>query len=76
MLIQSLDNSQLPELWLNIGEFEEDGLVWNVLVVEHQADLPDDGGEACVLDTCKIVQDNLRLSVGGHCGAVDPGCRS
>ena len=51
---------------LNVREFEEDGRVRDMLVIEHEADAPDSGREADVLGTGQVVQDNLRLSLGGH----------
>lgn len=43
-------NLQLFQRRLNIWKFEKDGLVRNTLVIEHEADAPDCGGEADILD--------------------------
>lgn len=60
------DNLQPLECRCNIWEFEEYSPVWDPLVVEHQADTPDGGGEANVLGTGQVVQNNLGLGLGGH----------
>ncbi len=52
---------QLLQCWLDVWEFEEDGSVRDALVVEHEADAPDHGGEADVLGTGEVVENNLGL---------------
>ena len=37
-----------------------------MLIVKHEADAPDNGREADVLDTGQVVQDNVGLGLGGH----------
>lgn len=60
------DNSQSFERRLNIRKFEKDGPVRDLLIVKHDADAPDNRREADVLGTGQVVQDNLRLGLGGH----------
>jgi len=65
-------NSQRFQRRLNIGKLEEDGFVLDFLVVEHQADAPDDGGEAYILCAGEVVEDDFGFSVAGVgvCGCV------
>lgn len=42
-------HSQPFQRRLNIRKLEEDGFVWNLLIVQNEADAPDYGGEADVL---------------------------
>ena len=58
--------SQLFQRGLDIREFEEDGSVRDMLIVEHEADAPDNGREADVLGAGQVVQNDLRLGLGGH----------
>jgi hypothetical protein len=37
-----------------------------MLIVKHKADAPDSGREANVLGAGQVIQNNLRLSLGGH----------
>ena len=37
-----------------------------MLIVKHEADAPDNGREADVLDTGQVVQNNVGLGLGGH----------
>ena len=59
-------NSQPFQRGLNIRKFEKDGLVRDMLIVKHKADAPDNGREADVLGASQVVQNNLRLGLGGH----------
>jgi hypothetical protein len=63
---QSEADSQSFKRRLNIWEFEEDGPIRDIFIVEHKADSPDNRREADVLDAGQVVQNNLRLSVCGH----------
>ena len=58
--------SQPFQRGLDIREFEEDGSVRDMLIVEHEADAPDNGREADVLGAGQVVQNDLRLGLGGH----------
>jgi hypothetical protein len=58
--------SQLFQRGLDIREFEEDGSVRDMLIVEHEADAPDNGREADVLGAGQVVQNDLGLGLGGH----------
>lgn len=59
-------NSQALQGGLNIREFEEDGPVRDLLIVEHKADTPDNRREADVLGAGQVVQNNLGLALGCH----------
>jgi hypothetical protein len=59
-------NSQSFQRGLNIRKFEKDGPVRDMLIVKHEADAPDNRREADVLGTGQVVQNNLRLGLGGH----------
>ena len=37
-----------------------------MLIIKHEADAPDNGREADVLDTGQVVQNNVGLGLGGH----------
>jgi hypothetical protein len=58
--------SQPFQRGLDIREFEEDGSVRDMLIVEHEADAPDNGREADVLGAGQVVQNDLGLGLGGH----------
>lgn len=59
-----MGNLQLFQRRLNVWKFEEYGLIRNTLIVKHKADTPNCGGEADILDACKVIQDNIRLRSG------------
>ena len=61
------ENKQIFQGWLNIWKLEEDGRVRNTFVVEHEADAPDCGREADILDGRQIVQDDFRLRFSTGC---------
>ena len=67
-----LYNSQSLKNWRYIREFEKDGSVRNTLVVEQEADPPDNRREAHVLGAGQVVQDNLGLGGlwGDHVGLL------
>jgi hypothetical protein len=60
------NNSQSFQCELDIRKFEEDGPVRDILIVEHETDAPHSGREADVLSARQVVQNNLRLGLGGH----------
>ena len=51
---------QLFQGRFDVGKLQKDGLVWDFLVVEHQADLPYSWREADVLGTGQVVKNNYR----------------
>jgi hypothetical protein len=63
-------HSQPFQRVLDIRKFEEDGPVRDTLVVKHEADAPDNRGEADVLYAGQVVQNDLRCGLGGHLGAT------
>lgn len=56
-------DSQLFQRGLNVWHLEKDGLVRNLLVVEHHADTPYNRREADILGASQVVQDDLMLDV-------------
>jgi hypothetical protein len=62
----SNSNSQLFQRRLDVWKFKEDSLVRDLLIVKHEADAPDGGREADILDTCQVVQYNLGVGLRSH----------
>jgi len=64
-------NSQRSQRRLNVRKLEKDCLIRDSLVVEHQADSPDDRGEADVLCAGEVVEDDFGVSFCrvGACGS-------
>lgn len=59
-------DAELLEGGLNVWEFEEDRVIRDTFIVEHQADAPDDWRKTHILSAGQVVQDNLRLSFICH----------
>lgn len=59
-------DSQPFQRGLNVRKFEKDGPVRDMLIIKHEADAPNNGREADVLDTGQVIQDNFGLNLGGH----------
>lgn len=53
---------------LNIRELEENGSIRDFLIVEHEADAPDNRREADILDAGQVVQNNFVIRITGHIG--------
>jgi hypothetical protein len=54
------------ERGLNVRKFEKDSVVWDVLVIKHEANAPHNGRETDVLGAGQVVQNNLGLDLVGH----------
>lgn len=69
---------QLFQGRLDVGKLQENGFVWDFLIVEHQTDLPHNWGEADILGTSQVVENNEGLinfchSSGSDCTKLE-GC--
>jgi len=51
---------------LNIRKFKEYSPVGDFLIVKHEADAPDNGGEADALSTGQVVQNNFGFLLVDH----------
>lgn len=58
--------SQALQRRLYLIESEKYRLVRNALVVEHQANPPDDWGEADILGASQVVEDEVGLGIVAH----------
>ena len=55
-------NLQPLQCWLDVRELKKNCLVGDPLVVEHEANFPDNGGEADTLEASQVVQNDLTVS--------------
>lgn len=59
-------NSQAFQRRFDIWELDEDSLVGDSLVIEHQTDGPDGGAEADTLGAGQVIENDVFLILRGH----------